>query len=243
MNASCPTSGGGTSITWCTVANGTGRYGLWRYLGTACSGTGRKVADYLTTRERVQLHRADRRQQGAQAARRHARRQPDADEARARLLAAGRPRAAEQHPGMTGRLLNRLKLRSERGLALPLTVLVLASTGATVVTVVEYSSSSGRTAQVGESRVSAQSLAEAAIANAFAVLNNRGRPQDRRHAADAGRRQSPRHDGGRHGDLLGLATTRPRSSGRSRADRLDAEPDGWPAADEDADADARRCTD
>ena len=49
MSASCPTSGGGTSITWCTVANGTGRYGLWRYLGTACSGTGRKVADYLTT--------------------------------------------------------------------------------------------------------------------------------------------------------------------------------------------------
>lgn len=52
MSASCPTSGGGTSITWCTVANGTGpqpRYGLWRYLGGACSGTGRKVADYLTT--------------------------------------------------------------------------------------------------------------------------------------------------------------------------------------------------
>jgi type II secretory pathway pseudopilin PulG len=50
VNASCPTSGGGTSITWCTVANGTGRYGLWRYLSATCSGgTGRKVADYLTT--------------------------------------------------------------------------------------------------------------------------------------------------------------------------------------------------
>ena len=49
MTASCPTSGGGTSITWCTVANGSNRYGLWRYAGTACSGTGRKVADYLTT--------------------------------------------------------------------------------------------------------------------------------------------------------------------------------------------------
>ena len=73
---------------------------------------------------------------------------------------------------MTRRFLNRIKLRSERGLALPLTVLVLASTGATVVTVVEYSSSSGRTAQIGEGRVTAQSLAEAAIANAFAVLNN-----------------------------------------------------------------------
>jgi type II secretory pathway pseudopilin PulG len=49
MNASCPSSGGSTSITWCTVANGTGRYGLWRYAGAACSGTGRRVADYLTT--------------------------------------------------------------------------------------------------------------------------------------------------------------------------------------------------
>jgi Tfp pilus assembly protein PilW len=49
MSSSCPTSGGGTSVTWCTVANGTGRYGLWRYTGGACSGTGRKVADYLTT--------------------------------------------------------------------------------------------------------------------------------------------------------------------------------------------------
>jgi len=41
--------GSGTNTTWCTVANGTGRYGLWRYSGAACSGTGRKVADYLTT--------------------------------------------------------------------------------------------------------------------------------------------------------------------------------------------------
>ena len=49
MNASCPSSGGSTSITWCTVANGTGRYGLWRYAAATCSGgTGVKVADYLT---------------------------------------------------------------------------------------------------------------------------------------------------------------------------------------------------
>ena len=41
--------GSGTTTTWCTVANGTGRYGLWRYSGAACSGTGRKVGDYLTT--------------------------------------------------------------------------------------------------------------------------------------------------------------------------------------------------
>lgn len=49
MSASCPASGGSTTVTWCTVANGTGRYGLWRYSGGACSGTGRKFADYLTT--------------------------------------------------------------------------------------------------------------------------------------------------------------------------------------------------
>lgn len=70
------------------------------------------------------------------------------------------------------RIPNRIKLSCERGLALPLAVLVMATTGALVVTVVEYSSSSGRTAQVGKSRVSAQSLAEAGIANALAVLNN-----------------------------------------------------------------------
>ena len=46
--ATCPTSGGNTSITWCTVANGTNRWGLWRYPGASCSGTGKRYADYLT---------------------------------------------------------------------------------------------------------------------------------------------------------------------------------------------------
>ncbi len=46
--ATCPTSGGNTAITWCTVANGTNRWGLWRYPGSSCSGSGRRVADYLT---------------------------------------------------------------------------------------------------------------------------------------------------------------------------------------------------
>lgn len=49
MSSSCPSAGGGTSVTWCTVANGANRWGLWRYTGAACSGTGRKVTDYLTT--------------------------------------------------------------------------------------------------------------------------------------------------------------------------------------------------
>jgi hypothetical protein len=48
MPTACPTSAGNTSISWCTVANGANRYGLWRYIGSACSGTGTKVADYLT---------------------------------------------------------------------------------------------------------------------------------------------------------------------------------------------------
>lgn len=46
--ATCPNAGG-SNVTWCTVANGANRYGLWRYAGSACSGTGVKVADYLTT--------------------------------------------------------------------------------------------------------------------------------------------------------------------------------------------------
>lgn len=46
--ATCPTSGGNTAITWCTVANGTNRWGLWRYPGSSCSGTGKRWADYVT---------------------------------------------------------------------------------------------------------------------------------------------------------------------------------------------------
>lgn len=46
--ATCPTAGGNTAITWCTVANGSNRWGLWRYPGSSCSGTGKRWADYLT---------------------------------------------------------------------------------------------------------------------------------------------------------------------------------------------------
>lgn len=38
---------GGAQVTWCTVADG-GHFGLWRYAGGACSGTGVRVADHLT---------------------------------------------------------------------------------------------------------------------------------------------------------------------------------------------------
>lgn len=49
MPTTCPTSGGYTAITWCTVANGTSRWELWRYPGASCGGAdGRRWADYLT---------------------------------------------------------------------------------------------------------------------------------------------------------------------------------------------------
>jgi len=46
-SGSCPDSGG-RQVSWCTVANGTSRYGLFRATGATCAGTAVKVADYLT---------------------------------------------------------------------------------------------------------------------------------------------------------------------------------------------------
>jgi type II secretory pathway pseudopilin PulG len=46
--ATCPTSGGNTAITWCTVADGANRWGLWRYPGANCSGSGKRWADHVT---------------------------------------------------------------------------------------------------------------------------------------------------------------------------------------------------
>jgi prepilin-type N-terminal cleavage/methylation domain-containing protein len=44
---SCPASGG-VQVSWCTVANGTSRYGLYRSSGPTCSSTtGLRLADYL----------------------------------------------------------------------------------------------------------------------------------------------------------------------------------------------------
>jgi prepilin-type N-terminal cleavage/methylation domain-containing protein len=49
LGSYCPTNGTGADVdvTWCTQGSGQ-RFALWRYNGTACSGTGRKEADYLT---------------------------------------------------------------------------------------------------------------------------------------------------------------------------------------------------
>ena len=64
------------------------------------------------------------------------------------------------------------RLREESGLALPLALGVMVVTGMMVVSIVEYTSSSGRTANLGKAGMSAEALAEAGLANAFAVLNN-----------------------------------------------------------------------
>lgn len=64
-----------------------------------------------------------------------------------------------------------LRLRREGGFALPLALGVMVVTGAMVVSVIEYSSSSGRTANLGKAGISAEAFAEAGLANAFAVLN------------------------------------------------------------------------
>jgi type II secretory pathway pseudopilin PulG len=61
LGSYCPTNGtgGSTDVTWCTKdKNGAvppnpnpavgAPYSLWRHIGNACTGTGRKEADYLT---------------------------------------------------------------------------------------------------------------------------------------------------------------------------------------------------
>jgi type II secretory pathway pseudopilin PulG len=46
-SGSCPASGG-SQVSWCTVQNGSSRYGLYRTVGPTCSSTtGVKLADYL----------------------------------------------------------------------------------------------------------------------------------------------------------------------------------------------------
>jgi prepilin-type N-terminal cleavage/methylation domain-containing protein len=69
LGSYCPTNGSGAvaQVTWCTKdKNGAATnpsspeadppYALWRYNGSACSGTGRKEADYLTTGEVFKLY-------------------------------------------------------------------------------------------------------------------------------------------------------------------------------------------
>jgi prepilin-type N-terminal cleavage/methylation domain-containing protein len=46
-SGSCPASGG-RQVSWCTVATGPNRYGLFRATGATCDATAARVADYLT---------------------------------------------------------------------------------------------------------------------------------------------------------------------------------------------------
>ena len=63
-------------------------------------------------------------------------------------------------------------LRNESGFALPLALLVMVTTSAILVTAIKTTSSSGRTANLGKTAISAEALAEAGINNAMAVLAN-----------------------------------------------------------------------
>ena len=63
-------------------------------------------------------------------------------------------------------------LRNESGFALPLALLVMVITSAILVTAIKTTSSSGRTANLGKTAISAEALAEAGINNAMAVLAN-----------------------------------------------------------------------
>jgi prepilin-type N-terminal cleavage/methylation domain-containing protein len=47
MPSTCPSAGGQTQITWCTITSGSS-FQLWRYAGASCSGTGRMVARDVT---------------------------------------------------------------------------------------------------------------------------------------------------------------------------------------------------
>ena len=87
----------------------------------------------------------------------------------------------------------------ERGLALPMALVVMSVSGALVVSVVQFTTSSGRTANVAKGRSSADSFAEAGIANALAVLNYSGNNPSTR---DAARLQRGGH--GVHADRLDL---------------------------------------
>ena len=50
LPSQCPTAVGGaaTDVTWCSVLVSTGRYKLYRKVGTTCNNTGVAWADYLT---------------------------------------------------------------------------------------------------------------------------------------------------------------------------------------------------
>ena len=64
--------------------------------------------------------------------------------------------------------------RNESGFALPLALLVMVTTSAILVTAITTTSSTGRTANLGKTAVSAEALAEAGLANGIAILGKPG---------------------------------------------------------------------
>ena len=48
MPTQCPTAGGSSQISWCTVSVGANRWALYRKPGATCDATGVRWADYLT---------------------------------------------------------------------------------------------------------------------------------------------------------------------------------------------------
>ena len=64
--------------------------------------------------------------------------------------------------------------RNESGFALPLALLVMVTTSAILVTAIKTTSSTGRTANIGKTRVSAEALAEAGMANGVSILAKPG---------------------------------------------------------------------
>lgn len=68
--------------------------------------------------------------------------------------------------------------RNERGFALPLALLVMVTASAILVTAITTTSSSGRTANLGKTAVSAEALAEAGLANGIAILGKPGQNMD-----------------------------------------------------------------
>ena len=64
--------------------------------------------------------------------------------------------------------------RNESGFALPLALLVMVTTSAILVTAIKTTSSTGRTANLGKTAVSAEALAEAGLANGVSILAKPG---------------------------------------------------------------------
>ena len=212
LNAACPTAGAGTTITWCTVANGTGRYGLWRYIGAACSGTGVKVADYLTTATPFTYTAQTTHESRTSSACSF-----DVNLTPVPSLSAvqvqRRPRAAEQHTDL-GELMK--LLRNERGFALPLALLVMVTTSAILVTAIKTTSSTRSDGQHRQDRGQRRGAGRGRRwPTALSILAKPGQNTNTQALFPSTEATATRlHDGERHRPSSGASTTRAPTAGR-----------------------------